>query len=95
MLTETIINGIFTLAGASIGVLYTWLNNRKDRNAQNVIKLVAQVTSYWQLEKLYCKAISDLTNQKERTVMQDYRDKVEDMEYERPTLTEREARKML
>jgi hypothetical protein len=94
-MSDTIINGLFTLAGAGIGVLYAYLSSRKDRIYQNNKKLVAQVTSYWQLEKLYSAELANLTKANSKTVMQSYRDKVEDLGYERPTMTESGAKKLL
>lgn len=54
-----------------------------------------QIISYWNLEKLYSEDIANSSSKSAKTVLQEYRDKVEAMNLIRPLMTEKEARKIL
>ena len=54
-----------------------------------------QIISYWNLEKIYSEELSKKTSKAQKTILQEYREKIEAMDLERPTMTEKEARKIL
>jgi len=96
-MSETVITGLFTLAGTFIGGLISFLiaRNTKEINTlkSDVINLSKQVISYWNIERLYSEDISKLVSKPARTILNEYREKIESMEFERPTMTEKEAKK--
>ncbi len=49
--------------------------------------LSKQVISYWNFEKLYSEKISKLLSKPAKTILQEYREKIESMDLERPTMT--------
>ena len=49
--------------------------------------LSKQVISYWNFEKLYPEKISKLLSKPAKTILQEYREKIESMDLERPTMT--------
>ncbi len=57
--------------------------------------LSKQVISYWNLEKLYSEELGKYIAKPARTILQEYREKIENMDLERPTMTENEANKIL
>ena len=57
--------------------------------------LSKQVISYWNFEKLYSEKISKLLSKPAKTILQEYREKIESMDLERPTMTQKEANKIL
>jgi hypothetical protein len=90
-MTEPIITGIFKLSGTLLGGLITFFIAR---NAKELINLKSQVNllskqiiSYWNLEKLYSEDVSKLISKAQRSVLLEYREKVEAMELERPSMT--------
>ena len=98
-MAEPIIVGLFTLAGTMLGGLISFLIARNAKEIKTlksqVNTLSKQVISYWNIEDLYSKEISKLTLKSQKTVKQEYREKIEAMELERPTMTEKEAKKIL
>jgi len=98
-MAEPIIVGLFTLAGTMLGGLISFLIARNAKETKTlktqVNTLSKQVISYWNIEDLYSKEISKLTLKAQKTVKQEYREKIEAMELERPTMTEKEAKKIL
>ena len=98
-MSEPIITGIFTLSGALLGGIISYLGSRNERKIEllksRVNLLSKQVISYWNLEKLYSDEIGQLLSRPSKTVLQEYRDKIESMDLERPTMTEKEAKRLL
>jgi hypothetical protein len=98
-MNESIINGLFALAGTLMGgiVSYFISRNAMEMNTlkSQVNRLAKQVVSYWNLEKLYVEEISKLISKPAKTVLQDFRERIELMDFERPTMTEKEAKKIL
>lgn len=60
-----------------------------------VNNLSNQIISYWNLEKLYSEELSKINSKAQKTVLQEYREKIEALNLDRPTMTEKEARKIL
>ena len=98
-MNESIINGLFTLAGTLVGGLITFViaKNAIDYKIlkSHVSILSNQIISYWNLEKLYSEEISNLTSKAKKTVLQEHREKVEGMDLVRPTMNEKEAKEIL
>lgn len=98
-MNEAIITGIFTLLGAISGGLITYLTTRNVKEIKTlksqVNHLSKQVISYWNVEKLYSDEISKLLTKPAKTVLQEYREKIQSMGLERPYMTEVEAKKIL
>lgn len=101
-MNENVIIAMFTFLGATIGVLGTFiislLLKKKDENLKrlksNVETLSNQVVSYWNLEKKYSEEVSKLISKPTQTVLREFRDAIVDDGYERPTMTELEAKKL-
>ena len=98
-MSEPIITGVFALSGTVLGGLISYLIARNEKEIKTlksqVNNLSNQIISYWNLEKLYSEELSKLTSKTQKTVLQEYREKIESMDMERPTMTEKEARKIL
>jgi len=98
-MTEPIITGVFTLSGKVLGGLITLFITRNAKELHNlksqVNLLSKQIISYWNLEKLYSEKLSKINCKAQKTVLQEYREKIEAMNLDRPTMTENEARKIL
>lgn len=98
-MSEPIITGVFTLLGTVLGGLISYLiarNDKEIRSLKSKVKLLSkQVVSYWNLEKLYSDEVAKLLSKSTRTVLQEFREKIESMDLERPTMTEKEAKKIL
>lgn len=98
-MSEPIITGLFTLAGTLLGVLISYLiarNAKEIRTLKSQVNILSnQVISYWNIEELYSEELSNLTSKAQKTVKQEYREKIEAMDLDRPTMTEKEARKIL
>ena len=96
---ESIVNGIFALSGTLLGgvISYIIARNAKELNIlkSQVNILSKQVISYWNLEKLYSEEIGKLLSKPTKTILQEYRERIESMDLERPTMTEKEAKKIL
>lgn len=98
-MNESIINGLFAITGTIFGGLISYLIARNAKEMKTlksqVNYLAKQVVSYWNLEKVYSDEISTLTSKPAITVLKNFRDKVEDLNIDRPTMTEKEAKKIL
>lgn len=98
-MTEPIITGLFTLAGTLLGGLISYFiarNAKEIKTLKTQINLLSkQVISYWNLEKLYSEEVGNLLSKPAKTILQEYREKIESMDLERPTMTEKEAKRIL
>jgi gas vesicle protein len=102
-MSEFVIIGIFTCVGTALGVFASFVTtlflNKRDKEVktlkENVEKLTNQVVSYWNLEKKYSEELSKLNSKNSKTVLQEFRDAIEDAGYERPTMTEHGAKKFV
>ena len=98
-MNESILNGIFALSGTLLGGFISYLMS-KDTKENKILKGQVnmhskQVISYWNLEKLYSDEFCKLLLKPAKTVLQEYREKIESMGLERPTMTKKEAKKIL
>ncbi|MEZ5538996.1 MAG: hypothetical protein R3E63_03345 [Pseudomonadales bacterium] len=100
-MSDTILTGIFALAGTMIGGLLTYMAARVDhrwkRAKKHIGQLCDQVTSYYQLEQIYKEELAQLDPQKRspKTIMEDMRSRVSQSgEYERPMMTSLAANKI-
>lgn len=98
-MSESVITGIFALSGTLLGGLISYLIARNAKELKTlksqVNNLSNQIISYWNLEKLYSEELSKIHSKAQKTVLQEYREKIEAMDLDRPTMTEKEARKIL
>lgn len=98
-MNDSIINGVFALSGTLIGgiISYFIAKDAKDVSAlkSQVNILTKQVVSYWNLERLYSEEVSELSKRPAKTILQEFREKIEAMDLVRPTMTEREAKIIL
>jgi len=98
-MNESILNGIFALSGTLLGGVISFLMSRNANEIKTLKsqlnRLSKQIVSYWNLEKLYSDEISKVTSKPAKTVLQEFRERIEEMNLERPTMTEREAKKIL
>lgn len=98
-MNEAIISGIFTLLGAivgSVGVIVAGKISKRKVNLENKARQFAkQIEAYWNLESLYSDEFGKVTNTASKTVKEDFRSKVENMGYERPTMTANKAREII
>ncbi len=98
-MSEPIITGVFTLLGTVLGGVISYFITRNAREIKllkiQASQLSRQVISYWNLEKLYSDEIGKLLGKSSKTILLEYREKIESMDLERPTMTEHEAKKIL
>ncbi len=98
-MNQTILNGIFALSGTLLGGIISFFIQKNEKETQKLkyqLNLLSkQVISYWYLEKLYSEEIAKLISKPSKTVLQDYRDKIENMDLERPIVTAHEAKNIL
>ena len=98
-MNESILKGIFALSGTLLGGLISYLiarNAKETKTLKSQVNILSkQVISYWNLEKLYSEELGKLNAKSAKTVIQEYREKIESMDFERPTMTEKEAKKIL
>lgn len=98
-MNDSIINGIFALSGTLIGGLISYFIAKSAKETKTlktqVSMLSKQIVSYWNLEKLYSEEIGHLVSKPAKTILQEYREKIEKMDLERPTMTEKEAKRIL
>jgi hypothetical protein len=98
---DNIITGVFALAGALIGGLFTLLAARVgykwEKAKSTITKLCRQVSSYYKLEELYKVEVSrhNPESKAPKTVQQDMRDQVEILGFDRPTMTAKDAKKIM
>lgn len=97
-----IATGLFTIAGTIVGGVFTYLaarvGQRWDKARSDIKRLCEQVAAYHKLEELYKQRVAQLdpSGVRSKTVQQDMRDQVQDLEgYERPTMTANSAREIL
>ena len=94
-MNDTIINGLFTLSGVLIGSASSFFATRDARRMAKleslVSKLAEQVASYWELEKHYSEEVATLSGKNSKTVLNEFRERVESEERERPTMTAKQA----
>jgi hypothetical protein len=94
--------GIYALAGAIIGGLFTYLSSQRsgyvaglERELRRIkkahITACQQIKGYYHLEARYMVEMGKLTNQAERTVQINYRDVVEIAGHPRPNWTAKDA----
>ena len=99
---QQIVAGLFTLAGALLGGVITLATVRLDRRwgraKKNIADLCQQVSAFYQLEQLYkeevatLRANSDGSKPSAKTVMEEMRGRVQELEGQvRPTMTSRAA----
>lgn len=95
-------SGIFVLAGAFIGGLFSFLTaqrgshvaglEKKLRRIEKVhVTACQQIKAYYRLETFYKAELAKLTSQAEQTVQIKFRTDVENAGFSRPTWTERDA----
>ena len=98
-MNESIVNGFFALSGTLVGGLISYFIARDAKELKNLKSQVnilsKQIISFWNLEKLYAEEMSKLIQKPAKTILQEYREKIELMDLERPTITEKEAKKIL
>lgn len=98
-MNESIINGIFALSGTMLGGFISYIiarNEKETKSLKTQVRMLSkQVISYWNLEKLYSEEIGKLVSKSAKTILQEYREKIESMDLERPTMTEKEAKRIL
>lgn len=96
---DSIINGIFALSGTLLGggISYIIAQNAKEiKTLKSQVNILSkQVISFWNLEKLYSEEVGKLLSKPAKTILQDYREKIENLDLDRPTMTEKEAKKIL
>ena len=98
-MNESILNGLFALSGTLLGGIISYMINKDEKETKKLrlqINLLSkQVISYWILEKLYSDDIGILLSKSSRTILQEYREKIVNMELERPSMTANEAKKII
>ena len=98
-MNESIVNGFFALSGTLVGGLISYFMARDAKELKNLKSQVnilsKQIISYWNLEKLYSEEMNKLIQKPAKTILQEYREKIESMDLGRPTMTEKEAKKIL
>lgn len=96
---DSILTGLFTLLGAVAGGLLTFYGNKKlvryEEAKKEMLKLSNQIISYWQLEKEYCAEVSKLTNKQPKTVLEEFRKRVQENNFDRPIMTENEIKRLI
>jgi hypothetical protein len=99
IMDESIVNGIFALSGTLLGGLISYFiarNAREIKTLKSQVNILSnQVISYWNLEKLYSEEFGKLISKSAKTILKEYREKIESMDLERPTMTEKEAKRIL
>ena len=71
------------------------LQEKNDSLKNTIIKLCNQVSSYWNIEKAYSEELSKVKNYKAATILKKKRDDIENLGFERPTLTSNDVNKIL
>lgn len=98
-MNEVIISGVFTVLGAIVGAVGAIVAGNMSRRKVNVKhkaqQLAKQIEAYWNLENLYSEALGKLTNTSSKTVKEDFRSKVENLGFERPTMTANKAKEII
>ena len=102
-MSESFIIGMFTCIGTILGVLaslvISLILKKRDKDLKmlnnRVEKFGKQAISYWNLEKKYSEEFGKLVSKAPKTVLQEFRDDIENAGYERPSMTENEVNKWL
>lgn len=104
-MSEQVLIGLFTLAGAIAGGLITgWFSLKsskigfeKEKMEKDIRKLANQVISYWFLEKEYITQIRalDPNNTPELTIMRNTRKVVNGKGHGKPNMTENDVNEIL
>ncbi len=99
ILNESILNGIFALTGTLLGGFISYLiarNTKETKSLKLKVNLLSkQVISYWNLEKLYSQELGSLKSKSSKTILEEYREKIERMGFERPTMTEKKSKRII
>jgi len=82
------ISGYYTHKSAQIGY-------EKEKMKKKIVQLSNQVKSYWKLEEIYISQINASTGRAKSTIMKDARESVEKLGFVRPTMTEKEANRII
>ena len=98
-MNESMITGLFTLAGALLAGTFTYMGTRVDHRwslaRREIADLCDQVKAYHKLEALYADELSAFKKSHKKSVLQEMRSKVEaGNDLARPTLTAAEAEKI-
>jgi hypothetical protein len=95
---SSFVTGLFTLAGAVIGLFASYLTTRLERRWEKARKLILdlseQVAAYHKLEELYIERLSriDHSATKKLTIMKEMREQVAEIDgYVRPKMTANES----
>ena len=99
IMTDTLITGIFTLLGAAVGGLLTFLGNKHlvdhEDAKKEILKLSNQIISYWHLEKEYYTVLSTYLNKSPQTTQLEFRKKVQENDFDRPIMTENDIKNII
>lgn len=71
------------------------LQEKNDSLKNDIYRLCKQISAYWQVEKVYSEEVAKRTGKSSKTILEKYRNQIEANGYERPTMTEKGARKIL
>ena len=93
-MNDTILTGIFALAGAMIGgvtaCIAANIGHRRELALKHIRRLCEQVSAFYQLEQLYKDelAMVDPQGRSSKKILEEMRSKIEQSgEYERPEMT--------
>jgi len=99
IMTDTLITGIFTLLGATVGGLLTFFGNKHlvehEDAKKEILKLSNQIISYWHLEKEYYTILSKYLNKSPQTTQLEFRKKVQENDFDRPIMTENDIKNII
>ncbi|MBN2508799.1 MAG: hypothetical protein JXB03_00935 [Spirochaetales bacterium] len=96
-MTDTIVNGLFSLMGVLLGSVLSlvgiFVSKRMARTRQDMYEVCDQVAAYWILEDMMAKHIEALEGNSRavKTIKEDFRSRVFDNKGIRPRMTEAEA----
>ncbi len=98
-MNESVISGVFTIVGAIVGVagtiVATKMSERKTNFKNKLEQMSKQIVAYWNLEDLYSEEYGKLSNTSPKTVKENFRTKIEELGYDRPTMTANRAREIV
>ena len=96
---ELHVAGLYAIGGALAGgmatLLASWINMRWGKARKAIGVLAGQVASYHRLERIYLRQLSQCTGTAEQTLQRSARSEVEREGYERPHLSETDAKSLL
>lgn len=94
-----IIAGSFTVLGAIISSVASWLTSRNNKRIHKLEKYVTQlgdqVKSYWRLERLYAHKLAELERCNEETILRKNRTYIAEQMGVRPKMTANDVDKLL